>query len=194
MIQKTDRRKLFVTLVALGLLVLVVAIVAVVKSIPSSETSMSTETAKKEAPETTGKSENTDTPAATEPTDTATEPVIDPATIATVTVEPVSLTVSYLKGVGGFDFEVFRTTGGTKYVEFSSPKLVGTKCTDDQGQFVSIIENPSTDESATLAKTTTVDGTTYGLSLAEATCTSDSELLKQYQDAFSEPFSLLKKM
>ena len=194
MIQKTDRRKLFVTLVALGLLVLVVAIVAVVRSMPSSETSMSTETAKKEAPETTDKSENTDIPAATEPTDTATEPMIDPATIATVTIEPVSLTVSYLKGVGGFDFEVFRTTGGTKYIQFSSPKLVGTKCTDDRGQFASIIENPSTDESATLAKTTTVNGTTYGLSLAEATCTSDSNLLKQYQDAFSEPFSLLKKM
>lgn len=194
MIQKTDRRKLFVTIVALGLLVLIIAIVAVVKSMPPSETSTSTETVKKDASEITDKNENTDTPVATEPTDTVTEPVIDPSTVSTVAIEPAALTISYLKGVGGFDFEVFRTTGGTEYVQFSSSRLIGTKCTDDGGQFASIIENPSDDESTALAKTTTVDGTTYGLSLAEATCTSDSALLKQYQDAFSEPFSLLKKM
>jgi len=189
MVQKKARKKLIATLVVVGLLVLIIAVVVVVKAMSSSEPPAPTETTQQDTPEITDESETTDTPAS-EPSD----PVIDPATVATVTIEPLSLTVSYLKGVGGFDFEVLRSANGTKYVQFSSNRLTGTKCTDDKGQFASIIENPSADEAATLAKTTTVDGTAYGLSLADATCTTDSELLKQYQDAFSGAFSLLKKM
>ena len=189
MVQKKARKKLIATLVAVGLLVLLIAAVVVVKAMSSSEPPASTETTQQDTPEITDESETTETPAA-EPS----EPAIDPATVATVTIEPLSLTVSYLKGVGGFDFEVLRSANGTKYVQFSSDRLTGTKCTDDKGQFASIIENPSTDEAATLAKTTTVEGAAYGLSLADATCTTDSELLKQYQDAFSAAFSLLKKM
>lgn len=189
MVQKKARKNLIATLVVVGALVLIVAIVAVVKAMSSSEPPASTETTKQETPEITDESETTDTP-----TGEPLEPTIDPATVTTVAIEPLSITVSYLKGVGGFDFEVLRSANGTKYVQFSSARLTGTKCTDDKGQFASIIENPSADEAATLAKTTTVDGTAYGLSLADATCTTDSELLKQYQDAFSGAFSLLKKM
>jgi len=88
-----------------------------------------------------------------------------------------------------------RTADSTEYVDFSAPELVGTKCTDDKGVFVSIIQNPSTDEgSATISKTVTVGEDSYGLSLASETCTSDVELLKQYQTSFSDAFTLLKSL
>jgi hypothetical protein len=105
----------------------------------------------------------------------------------------MQITVSYVKVNAGFEYYVMRTASGTQYVEFSSPELVGTKCTDDKGVFASIIESPSTNESTTLSKTTTVDDTKYGLSLADATCTKDPELLKQFQSSFSDAFSLLKR-
>lgn len=194
MVQKTGRKKLIAALAVIGVLVLVIAIVAVVKSKSSTDSSSSAETSQKDTPEISNESETTDTPQVTKPVETTAEPSVDPATLATVAIEPVSLVVSYVKGIEGFDFEVLRTPSGTKYVQFSTTKLTGTKCTDDKGQFASIIESPSSDENATLAKTTTVDGTTYGLSLADETCTSDSGLLKQYQNAFSEPFNQLKKM
>jgi len=194
MAQYKGRKKLFTVLAVIVALLLVVAVVTVVKSLTSNKSSDSSQTTSKDTPAVSDKSKATDTPATTQPAETTTQPSIDPATVTTVDIEPASLTVSYLKGIGGFDFEVLKTMGGTKYIQFSSTKLAGTKCTNDQGQFASIIVSPSADESTTLAKTITVDGTTYGLSLADATCTNDADLLKQYQDAFSGPFSLLKKM
>ncbi|UTX51629.1 hypothetical protein KI440_01615 [Candidatus Saccharibacteria bacterium TM7i] len=119
---------------------------------------------------------------------------LDPATLGTVDITPVSLTVSYVKGVGGFEYEVLRASGGRKYVELRNEKLIGTKCNDDVGVFVSIVEAPNESEKATISKTTDVDGVQYGLSVASPTCTSDPELLQQYQDAFSKPFGLLKKL
>ncbi len=121
-------------------------------------------------------------------------PSLDPATVATVDIVPMTLTVSYVKGIGGFEYEVLRTANGTRYVAFSSPELVGTKCTNDKGVFASILTAPTNDESSTLAKTTTVDGTKYGLSLEPETCTTNTEKLKSYQQSFSDAFSLLKKM
>ncbi len=118
---------------------------------------------------------------------------VDPQKVATIDVTPLSLTVSYIKGVGGFEYQVLRTPGGTKYVEFKSSDLIGTKCTDDSGTFASILVNPGSAESATLAKTVKVDGDTYGLSLADGTCTSSPDKLKAYQQSFSDAFSLLKK-
>ena len=194
MVQKKGRKKLFTALAVIGALLLIVAVISVVKAMSNNEPSVPTQTSTQDTPSVsdTDESNSTDQPATIEPV--AEQPAIDPETVATVAIEPMTITVSYLKGVGGFDYEVLRTGSGTKYVQFSSTKLAGTKCTDDEGQFASIIEKPSKDEATTLAKTTTVDGTEYGLSLADSTCTSDSELLKQYQDAFSGAFSLLKKM
>jgi len=194
MVQKKGRKKLITTLVVVGALLLIVAVIAVVKTMSNNEPSVPTQTTSQDTPSVNDDAESntTDQPATTAPM--AEQPAIDPEKVATVAIEPMAISVSYLKGVGGFDYEVLRTGSGTKYVQFSSTKLAGTKCTDDEGQFASIIEKPSKDEATTLAKTTTVDGTEYGLSLADTTCTSDSGLLKQYQDAFSGAFSLLKKM
>lgn len=123
---------------------------------------------------------------------TTTEVTIAPEDVSTIDIEPMDITVSYLKGVGGFSFEVLRSASGTQYVEFRNESLAGTKCTDDQGVFAAIIESPSASEQETVDKTTDVDGTTYGLSLSADTCTGDPTLLAEYQEAFSAPFSLLK--
>lgn len=118
---------------------------------------------------------------------------VDPQKVATIDITQLGITVSYVKGVGGFQYQVLRTPNGTQYVEFSSTDLVGTKCTDDNGAFASILVNPGNTESSTLTKTVKVDGDTYGLSLADGTCTSNSDKLKAYQQSFSDAFSLLKK-
>ncbi len=118
---------------------------------------------------------------------------LDPASLRTITVDPMGITVSYVKDATNFEFFVKRTPSGTQYVEFKSEQLVGTKCTDDQGVFASIIAKPGTAEAATLTKKTTIDGVEYGLSLAAQTCAPDADLLKTYQDSFSQAFSLLKR-
>lgn len=193
MVKKKGRKTLFMVLTVIGILLLIISVVVVAKSLSSNKSSEN-DTTGKEAPAITDESRDTEKPAETTPKETPDEVAIDTAKVSTITIDPMSITVSYMKGIGGFDYLVSRTASGTKYVQFSSPKLVGTKCTNDEGVFASIIETPSADETATLAKTTTVEGTTYGLSLSDSTCTSNAELLKHYQDSFSEPFSLLKKM
>ena len=196
MVQKKGRRKLFTALAVLGTLLLIVTVIVVAKVMSNNDSSVPTQTTTQDTAAVNDDANNgkTDEPATVKPETPAEQLAIDPDKVASVAIEPMSITVSYMKGVGGFDYEVLRTGSGTKYVEFSSTKLAGTKCTNDEGQFASIIEKPSKDEATTLAKTTMVDGTEYGLSLADSTCTSDSALLKQYQDAFSSAFSLLKKM
>lgn len=122
------------------------------------------------------------------------EAELDPATVGTLDIEPLGITISYVKGVGGFEYEVRRTPSGTQYADFKSEDLVGTKCTNDSGDFASILVSPKTDEQATLTKKVEVEGVTYGLSLASAACTSNTDLLKSYQASFSDAFGLIKKI
>lgn len=130
--------------------------------------------------------------AATDQPDT---PAVDPATVATIDIEPMGLAVPYVRGLpGGFEFSVQRTPSGTRYVEFSNSALIGTKCTNDIGVFASIIQSPSRDDASVIGQRVTVDGTEYGLSLAEDTCTSDEVLLAKYQQSFNDAFPLLKKI
>ncbi len=124
-------------------------------------------------------------------TETAT---LDPSTISTIDIAPMTITVSYVKGVGALEFQVLRTPSGTQYVEFRSTELIGTKCTDDAGAFASIIQNPSSTESnSTVSQTVDLDATKYGLALSGTNCTPNVALLEQYQQSFSKAFSLLKK-
>lgn len=138
---------------------------------------------------------DTDNPAATPEADTPPASQVDPASLSTIDIEPMNLKVSYTKGIPGFEFSVLRTADRTQYVEFSSPDLVGTKCTNDVGVFVSIIKNPtSSADGVTISQKKTVGNDTYGLSLATDTCTSDAELLKEYQTAFINGFDQLKEI
>lgn len=183
----------------LALLIVVIGIVAIVNGSNSKKQDpyKQVETTNTQTDDTDTSDESTQT-SPTKPdtsnTDKDSESTLDLATVSTVDIQPMELTVSYVKGTPGFEFFVMRTAAGTQYAEFSSPELAGTKCTNDKGVFASIIENPSDNETSTLSKTTTVDGTKYGLSLSDATCTSNAELLKQYQTSFSNAYSLLKKL
>lgn len=194
---KGNKRTYIVVGSILALLIVVIGIVAIVNGLNSGKQDPykqveTTNTPATNNPSTTAPT--TPTKPDTSNTDKDSESTLDPATVSTVAIQPMELTVSYVKGTPGFEFFVMRTAAGTQYVEFSSPDLAGTKCTNDKGVFASIIEAPSDNESTTLSKTTTVEGTKYGLSLADATCTSDTELLKQFQSSFSDAFSLLKKL
>jgi len=195
MVRRRGRKPLFTILIVVGVLIVILVLFFLAKALLSTPSTPTAETSTKDTPSVSEEAQNTEKPVKEDvPKDTTEQAAINMEDVATVAIDPMTITVSYMKGIGGFDYQVLRTSGGTKYVQFSSEKLAGTKCTNDMGVFASIIESPTADETATVTKTTTVDTTRYGLSLADATCTSDSALLKQYQDAFSEPFSLLKKM
>lgn len=194
MVQKSRKRSLITAISILVVLLVVIGIVALMSSLNKKDDpyvqSQSTDTTNiptEDVEDETPPSDEVD------PVETDVE-TVDPATVSTIDIAPLSITVSYVKGIGAFEYEVLRAPNGTRYVEFRSTNIIGTKCTNDAGTFASIIVSPTDSESATLSKKTTVDDTTYGLSLADATCTTDTEKLEQYQKSFSDGFSLLKKI
>lgn len=200
MVRSKKKRTLIIVIIVLAVLLVAIGTIAIIngmkgkekdpfvqKEQSTSSTSDKNNSNNSPTPTNNDTSKNTDT---SKDSDAA---ALDPSTLATITIDPMNITVSYIKGAGGFSYEVNRTADGRRYVDFSSDALVGTKCTDDTGIFVSILQSPNENEKATVSKTTVVDGTTYGLSIASNTCTSDSAALKKYQDAFSQAFSLLKK-
>ena len=193
-VEVSNSKRKWIIGAAVGVVVLAVAIFLIAQlGGQKNDPYRQTETVNK-TPDPTDTTEPTDDKPVPTDTDTDKEPVaeLDPATVSTIDIAPLGVTASYVKGVGGFEYAVQRTPSGTRYVQFSNEELVGTKCTDDSGPFASILVNPSSDESATLAKKVTVDGTVYGLSLAAVTCTSNVDLLKQYQASFTSAFHLLK--
>lgn len=137
-------------------------------------------------------SDDTDEDASTENTEPAAEP--DSQDFSYIDVEQVSLKVYYRKGIPGFEYRILQTASGTQYIEFMASDLIGTKCTDDQGVFASIMINPSSSDEQTLTATTKVGVDNYGLSLAGSSCTSDTELLAEYQAAFKDGFSSLREL
>lgn len=205
MVKKRGNKRIYIIAGSiLGALVVVFGIVGLVNSLssgkadPYKQTSGTQITNENDA-SSDGDAQPEDTKPAdssndTKPADDTNSSTLDPTTVSTINIDPMNITVSYVKGIGGFEYAVKRTASGTQYVEFSSPELVGTKCTNDTGAFASILANPGSSENATIAKSTTVDGTKYGLSLSAANCTRDEALLKQYQASFSDAFDLLKKI
>jgi hypothetical protein len=191
MAKRQGKNGLIVTIIALGLTVVIVGTIMFLQNLNKQQVedrSQSVETTETETPAETTPEEET-------VVDEVEAPVVDPATLNSIDIEPMAISVFYTKGVPGFEFSVKRTADRTEYVEFSSPDLVGTKCTNDSGVFASIIKNPAASEDqTTLSQKTTVGSDTYGLSLAGENCTSDSELLKEYQTAFANGFSQLKAM
>lgn len=137
-----------------------------------------------------------DSPATETPkTDTPETTEVDESTLGSIDIEALGLTVFYTKGIPGFEYTIERTSDKTQYVQFTSPELVGTKCTDDKGIFASIVMNPTSEEDkTTISSTRKVGDNTYGLSLPSDNCTKDVELLKSYQKAFTNGFSRLKEL
>ena len=201
MVQKIGKRKLISALVVLVALLVGIAVVALVRANTQNATTNPSSSAQDTSSSDTEAIDDSGTQDTSKPTDASrgadasnTETTLDPAKVSTIDISPISLTVSYVKGIGPFEYEVLRTTNGTRYVEFKSPDLIGTKCTNDTGVFASILADPDSNESSTLAKTVTVDGTKYGLSLEPSTCTADESKLQAYQKSFGDAFSLLKKL
>lgn len=184
---KQGKTRLIVTIVLLALTLLVVGgIVLWQNTRPATDQATDTPTTSEEVPDET----EPETPIV----DEQPEPTLDPTKTSTIDITSMGIVVAYTKGIPGFEFQVKRNGQGTQYVEFSSPQLVGTKCTDDQGLFASILRNPKTEDEQTVSQSVKVGDDTYGLVLAEDICTNDSALLKKYQTAFSEGLSFLKVM
>lgn len=182
---------LIITIIALALTLVAVGTIVILQNV--------NKPAVTNQPETTQDTSEEEVPATDETDDLAdpetVAPQVDPATLSSVDIEPLAITVFYTKGTPGFDFAVQRAADGTQYAEFSSTDLVGTKCTDDEGIFASIIKNPaSSDDQTTISQKVTVGSDTYGLSLAGKNCTSNEALLEKYQTAFTNGFSQLKAM
>jgi len=133
------------------------------------------------------------TPVVDAPVESA-ELTIDPTTVSRIDIEPLEISVAYVRGIPGFGFLVERTASGTQYVSFSAEALIGTKCTDDKGVFASIIVNPSEQDSPTVTKNISVGGVRYGFAPSEDACTSNTTLFTQYQVAFRDAFPLLQAM
>lgn len=199
---KNKRTILIASGVFIVLVLVIFGIIALVNALGSDEADpyaqegISNSSANANTEETTKKQDTTkDTSKSeSETSDTTADAPLDPATVSTIDIAPLTIVVSYVKGVGAFEYQVARTANGTRYVEFRSAELIGTKCTNDAGAFASILVSPNENESTALSKTVTVDGTKYGLSLEATTCTPDSAKLQAYQKSFSDAFSLLKKM
>lgn len=184
------KKGIIVTIIVLGLALLTVGTIVLLQNInsqPEADLPTTTAPTKNETP--------TDTAPPETPNDESVAPAVDPSTLTSIDIEPLMIRVFYTKGIGGFEFAVKRTTDGTRYVEFSSQELMGTKCTDDTGVFASIIESPaSPEDKTTISQTVVVDGVTYGLSLAGKNCTADLVLFDKYQTGFTNGFSALELM
>lgn len=184
------RTGLIITIVVLGIVLLVVGFVSLTKK-PTQPVSTNTDNSKNTSEAKTTPPETSSTEASSTATKT-TSPTVDPESLTSIAIEPMNIAVFYSKGTPGFEFSVQKTANGTQYVEFTSPDLIGTKCTDDNGVFATIIKNPSSNEAQTVSQTIKVGDDTYGLSLASAGCTGDQALLTQYQTGFKNGFSSLK--
>ena len=197
MVKNKGKRSLIIAISIASVLLVAIIVAIILRSLGSAGNDpyvQSTETTNTSDQATTTPDENNSKDETKPATDNNNNQVaVDPATLTTVDIVPMSITVSYVKGIGGFEYEVLRAQNGTRYVEFSSTELVGTKCTNDTGVFASILASPTEAEGSTITKTIKVDGTDYGLSLADATCTADTTKLQKYQQSFSNGFSALKK-
>ncbi len=194
--KKTKQKLIIGTVIAIVVIVSVLGTVLFLKLLVPKAPDPYTESDTSQTTEPEPQAEPKDSADTSSP-DTATssnETQLNPSEVSTIDIEPLGIAVSYKKGIGPFEYEVLRTPNGTKYVEFRSQALAGTKCTNDLGPFVSILVSPSSAEMATVTKQETLDSTVYGLSLASDTCTSDNALLSTYQSAFSDAFYLLKKI
>jgi hypothetical protein len=197
--QKGTRQKLIVTGIGVGILILLIGAFALVRALnpggddPYRQDTASDVTTQEPKPTNEGSVDAADDEASEQASDEAAT-TLDPSTVSSINIEPLGITVSYVNGIGGFEYVIQRTASGTQYVEFRSPELAGTKCTDDAGAFVSILEAPDDNENPTITETKTVDGKKYGLSLTDDTCTGNPELLDRYQASFKDAFSLIKKI
>lgn len=190
MARMRSRKGLIVTAIVLGIVLLAVGAIVLKRNVSQPSKVVTTDTSKP-AVTTSTKDTTTQSSPADSTASTTSTPAVDPASLKSIAIEPLGVSVFYTKGTPGFEYTVLKTANKTQYVQFTSSDLVGTKCTDDQGAFASILKNPSADELQTTSQTVKVGNDTYGLSLASDSCTGDTTLLATYQDGFKNGFSSL---
>jgi hypothetical protein len=186
-----SKRGLIVAIIVLAVTLVAVGAIVLAKKPSQPSTVTTPDTSKQTTP---SKDTTTETDATESNSSTTPASSVDPQTLTSVDITPLSVTVFYSKGTPGFEFTVLKTANKTQYVQFTSSDLVGTKCTNDQGAFASIIKNPSADEMQTTSQTVKVGSDTYGLSLASTGCTGNTDLLTEYQTGFKNGFSNLKAL
>lgn len=192
---RIQRRTVFITAAIVLVVILLIALAVVLTkkhATPATTTATNASQQPTSSKDTTTETDSTET---TSPTNQTTAPVADPSTLSSVDIDGLGIKVFYTKGTPGFEYAIKKTTDGTQYVEFTSTDLIGTKCTNDEGVFAMITKNPSASEDqGTVSQTTKVGNDSYGLSLASASCTSNDELLNQYQTGFKNGFSSLSSL
>lgn len=180
-----------VTIVAFVVVLLIIGGVIALDKANQPTPAVVTPDASQHATTTKDTTTETDATEAASATNTTKIPSVDPATLTSVDIAPLGVTVFYSKGTPGFEYTVLRAADATQYAQFTSSDLIGTKCTNDEGVFASIIQNPSTNDAQTISQTVKVGNDTYGLSLASPGCTSNIDLLTKYQDGFKNGFANL---
>ncbi|HRQ86945.1 MAG TPA: hypothetical protein PLY16_02435 [Candidatus Saccharibacteria bacterium] len=186
-----QKTKLIVTIVALLVTISMVAVI-VWWAQQSKQTAPNVEQddTSQAAPDPTPQPSPTPAP---DPSDDDSTNNIDTSNAEELVIEPLDIVMYYDKDLLGFEYHILRTAEGTQYIEFSTERLIGNKCTNDKGVFASFIKNPSTEEDrSTLSQETNVNGDTYGLTLTGESCASDLTLLETYQKGLADYFSLLK--
>lgn len=134
---------------------------------------------------------NTSKPAETTPTAPQT-PAPDPSTVKSLDISQLGLTLNYDRTLPGLSYEISRTGDGTQYVSLTYDGLVGSKCTGDQGEFASIIKNPTNTDSIAINNTVKLGNDTYGLALPDNSCTGNVDLFNQYQASMKANFPYMK--
>ena len=182
------------TFIVLAILLAIIAVIAVWRYALTGDTADNMADPIPESSEQETSGTNTQDGTASNPAvdETPTAPEPDPATFSSIVIESENIELYYTKGIPGFEYRVLRTSSGTTYIEFATEGLIGTKCTDDDGVFASVIKNPSETEAQTVTTITKVGDDSYGLSLASDTCTGDAKLLGEYQAAFKSGFGSLR--
>ncbi len=130
-------------------------------------------------------------PANTTPT-TPQSPAPDPSTVKSLDISQLGLTLNYDRTLPGLSYEIKRTGSGTQYVSLTYDGLIGEKCTGDQGEFASIIKDPTSADSIAITSTVKLGNDTYSLALPDNSCTGNVDLFNQYQASMKANFPYMK--
>ncbi len=131
--------------------------------------------------------DSTESPATTTPTQ-PNPPAPDPSTIKNLTITQWGVVLGYDRTLPGMSYLIKRTGAGTQYVSLMYDGLIGDKCTGDQGEFASIIKDPTNADSTALINTVKLGSDTYGLALPDNACTGDVALFTQFQNSMKTNF------
>lgn len=190
-----SKRRLIITIVSIVAALALIAGFIWVVAHPYSSTSLSDTSASSTSTNSSNNSNSNGSasnnsnnqPATSTPTQPST-PQPDPSTVKSLTISQLGLTINYDKTLPGLSYEIKRTGSGTQYISLTYDGLIGDKCTGDQGEFASILKDPTSADSVAIKNTIKLGSDTYGLALPDSSCTNNVDLFNQYQDSMKANF------